>query len=119
MTDLKLDNSGDLEVQDGRLVLLPTIQEASRQRTQIRLLTYQGEWFLNVNYGIPYFQQILIKTSDTGPIDSILKEAILEDPDIYQIEEFSSTISLNTYHLKFTAVTYSGEIVTYVGQLNT
>lgn len=53
MANLKLDTSGDLAVEDNRLVLVGGPDEV-RQRWLIAMRTILGEWFLDQNVGIPY-----------------------------------------------------------------
>lgn len=56
MSDLKLGVDGDLEIKNGDL-LLTTSDDAVRQHLQQRLRTFLGEWFLDLDVGIPFFQR--------------------------------------------------------------
>lgn len=56
--DLKLDNNNDLVIENGDLVFTRGIP-AIVQQCRIRLQMFQGEWFLNLDAGIPYWQSIL------------------------------------------------------------
>ena len=45
------------------------VNDSLKQRLKIKLLTFQGEWFLGTGYGTPYFQQIFGKGRSRGSID--------------------------------------------------
>lgn len=80
------------------------------QRLKIRLQTYVGEWFLNIETGIPYYQRVFRKGVKKSDIDTIFRAAILEEPDVISISEFTSTLDVQTreYVLSFTALTVNG-----------
>ena len=115
MTDIKLNNSGDITVTSGDITLTSTVQEDARQRTSIRLKTYLNEWAFDRTVGIPYLQQVLKKGADIAAVDTLMKEAILLDPAIEKILEFESDIIDEVYNLRFVATTLSGELVRYAG----
>lgn len=54
MSNLKLNKCGDLAIEGGRLVVVRGADEI-RQNWFIRVRTFQGEWFLDQNIGVPYF----------------------------------------------------------------
>jgi len=56
--DLKLNN--DLELKNGDLLIIQNAS-ATAQRIRHRLLTFQGEWFLDLLFGPTYREDILIK----------------------------------------------------------
>jgi hypothetical protein len=116
MTDIRLDGDGDTLIVDNDIQLTSTLMENARQRTQIRLKLYAGEWVYDLSEGMPYFDRILIKGASKTTVDTIMKEAILSDPDIESITSFESEIVSEKYYLKFSAVAADGETITYVGQ---
>lgn len=78
-----LDSSGDVKVNDfveDKDVVLLAIKS--------RLEFFKGEWFLDVDDGTPYFQDILIKPARLGLIESILKRRILETPGVTELNKF-------------------------------
>lgn len=117
MSDIKLDVNGDLLLTRGELGMTATTQDAAKQRTTIRLLSYEGEWYLDESFGVPYFDKVLIKNSNQGSVDAVFRAAILDDPEITAIEVFKSKVEDDTYILEFTARTTSGESINYVGQI--
>lgn len=98
MIGFKLNSHGDIEVVGGEIPLLSTIQEAVIQRLNIKLKTFQGEWFLDTTYGIPYRQSILGKGLSIKERDSIYIKTINDDPDVNRIVYFNSTFNPTTRH---------------------
>jgi len=88
--DLKLAN--DLEVKNGDLSL---IQDASAtaQRIRHRLLTFRGEWFLDLLFGPTYREDILIKNPRLDVVTAIIKSEILKSVDAGNFDDFSATLS--------------------------
>ena len=82
------------------------------QNLKIRLLLIQGEWFLNSQAGMPYFEKILVKNPDLSAIDLILKATIMETPEITGIVAYQSTINKAARKLtvSFTATSQYGDI---------
>lgn len=103
MVDIKLGtNSHDLIFEDNDFQLTQTEDASLAQRLKIKLLTFQGEFFLNQNLGTPWYQSILGKPRSKETIDSILKSIILEEDEVIQILEFRSNIDRNRiYSLSF------------------
>lgn len=97
--------NGETPVTDG-------ISDSLKQRLKIKLLTFKGEWFLNTNYGTPYFQQIFGKRRSKASIDIIFRELIQEDEDVINIIKFESSLSGDrTYTLSFSVRSRTGETV--------
>lgn len=104
MIGFKLDpTTNDLIVSGGKISLLSTLQEAVRQRLSIKLKTWQGEWFLDTTYGIPYRQQIIGKGLSKAEIDALYIAEINADPDVQRIVYFNSEYNPYTrlYDLNF------------------
>lgn len=110
MIDFKLGDNGDILIDRGKFVLLGTIQEAVRQRLQTVLKTFQGEWYLNTTYGIPYRQQIIGKGLSKQERDALFIAKINEDSDVIRIRSFSSSDDRNTreYDVSFDVQTSDG-----------
>lgn len=58
MADLQLAPGGDLLIKEGRLGLTQGA-EAVRQRLELSLSLFQGEWFLDLEQGVPWFEFLL------------------------------------------------------------
>lgn len=69
------------------------------QAIQTRLKLLKGEWWEDLESGLPLFNDILGKSGTTTNItitDSYIKEIILGTKDVTGIEEFTSTFDSTT-----------------------
>lgn len=109
--DILLDETThDAVFVNGETPITSSISDSLKQRLKIKLLTFKGEWFLNTNYGTPYFQQIFGKRRSKSSVDIIFRELIQEDNDVLSILKFNSSLSpQRTYSLSFTVKSISGE----------
>lgn len=82
MSTLAINSQNDLYFNSaGRLVTIAesNTDEEILQRIKVRLRFFKGEWYLNTEHGIPYFQDILgTKSFDNNIIESIFRKAILD-----------------------------------------
>lgn len=111
MSDIKLDDTGDIDFTNGELSLTDGV-DAVRQRLSQRLSFFLGEWFLDRTRGIPYVQQVFIKNPNPAVIDAIFKREILAEPSIRELQSF--TLDLDTITrvltITFRALTTVGPI---------
>lgn len=112
--DLLLDYvSGDLAWKNGPLTVDYTTQplvDTVKQRLFIMLRTFQGEWFMDLNHGIPYWQNILGKKTTKSAIDLIFQQKILAENGVKEITEFKSTFVNRQYSLDFKVRVSTGEV---------
>ena len=87
MSDLQLDSTEDIKVAVND-VTLTTGREAIRQHLQIRFQTFLGEWFLDPDEGVPYYQEILKKNPLFSLVSDILKGVALDTPGITKLTKF-------------------------------
>ena len=86
--DLKLDTATyDLEIKNDDLVLLDGVP-AIAQDCEVRLKFFQGEWFLDLRLGVPWFQKILGQKPRLNAVSEILQKAILLTDGILGISDF-------------------------------
>ena len=117
MGDLSLDllksspNFGDLVLSEGDLVINSGV-DAIRQNVVQRLRVYLGEWFLNTQIGVPYYQQILVKNPNKGDVDGIFQNTILGTPGINSLDAYLATLDTVTrqYSVSFRATATSGTV---------
>lgn len=116
MKDIKLNVAGtDLALEDYDFVLIDGAERVA-QNIQIRLRTFVGEWYLDRNFGLPYFETILVKNPNGGLIRSILKAVILETLDVTELTQFTTEIDdltrelFITFTCETTFGTISGEV---------
>lgn len=75
--DLKLDpTTGDLELVAGDLVLVSGL-DAIAQSARMRLLFFAGEWFADLDAGVPYFGEVLVKNPNPDQLRGIFRDVIL------------------------------------------
>lgn len=111
--DLLLDTrTHDIVFTNGPPAVTTTPVQHVSQRLKIKLLTFKGEWFQNLIYGVPYRQEILGHKVSKSRIDRIFQEAILAEKGVKEITRFESRIAGRTYHMEFTVRTSSGETST-------
>lgn len=90
MIDLALDpKTGDLIINDYNLSLVFDVDQVA-QNLAIRLRFIQGEWFLNILDGIPYYEYFFIKNPNQIQVESFLTNEILTTTGVTEITEFSS-----------------------------
>ena len=98
-------NNGPLTKEFTTQPLVSTVQ----QRLFILLKTFQGEWFLDTEYGIPYWQDILGKKVNKQRVDLIFQQKILAENGVKEITYFNSSISNRNYSAQFRVRVSTGE----------
>jgi hypothetical protein len=97
MIDLYLDPvTHDLVLEDFTLKATPTLQEQIIQRLKVKLLWFQGEWFLDETYGMPYYQEIFVSGFNKEVIDDIFRLAISTEKGVTKLIKYSSTFTPTT-----------------------
>ena len=107
-----LDSNNDLLVRGGSLLTVADGAEIV-QHVRSRLLFYLGEWFLDIDAGVPYFQEIFTKPANLANIESIFKSKILRTPGVKRLTDFSMIYeggSSRTLSVSFSAETTFGFI---------
>ena len=80
--DILLDNNGDLFLgKDGDIILSNSV----RQKIRIKLLWFLGEWRWNKDYGLPYFEELLIKNPDTEAFERYIHDVLVEIEEVTEI----------------------------------
>lgn len=93
MTDLALDPV----TRDLILPIRPvTGAERVAQSVGIRLRAWLGEWFLDLNHGVPYIQQIMGKGVRPEIVEAILRAQILDVRGVKSIKTFNIEINNQT-----------------------
>ncbi len=83
-----LDSNNDLVIQGGQLKVVEDGAETV-QHVRTRLQFYLEEWFLDLQSGTPYFQEIFTKPVNLANIESIFKSRIINTPEVEILTEFS------------------------------
>lgn len=93
--DLKLTIDHDLEIASNDLALVVDT-EALAQRLKTKLQTFKGEWFLDTDFGVPYYQSIFRKGITKDIVDSIIKREIRNVPGVKSIASYNSSLDGRT-----------------------
>ncbi len=109
-----LNSDNDIFVSNGRIAIVTDGQQVV-QSVRTRLQFYLGEWFLDLNAGTPWYQEIFVKPINLGNIESILKTRIINTPELSTITEFSMELEDPTSRIL--KVSFSAE--TEFGSINT
>ena len=112
MKDIALDpTTGDLLLENFDLQLVDGRDQIA-QNLAIRLRFILGEWFLDTNAGVPYYNDFFIKAPNQIRIESVLKEEILDTSGVNQILSFASSFDARrrVYSVVFSVITTQGEI---------
>lgn len=104
-----LNSDNDIQIVDGGLPLVTGLDEI-RQMASCRLQAFEGDWFLNLDLGMPYFQEILKKVTTASQIEAIFLQEIGSIPGILDIDEFNLEFidATRTLNVTFRATTTAG-----------
>jgi len=94
----QLTATGDFPFGQGSANYLVDSRATVAQEVLTTLLLFQGEWFLDITKGVPWFTQV----AGVGTIplyDSIIKEAILNVQGVTAIVNYSSNLNRVTRQL--------------------
>lgn len=120
-SDLRLDkNTHDLDISEGTVRFITNNPEVVGQRLKIALLTKQGEWFLDTNAGLPYYQEFFTKKNNKPLIDQTIISYSARVEDVARVKDYSSTIGNDrVLSVNIAVETYTGDIVKVaIGGLN-
>lgn len=109
--DIKLDaTTGDIAFVNGDALVTDIGAEDLAQRIQIRLKTFQGEWFMDNTLGVDWFGRVFGKSRSKTSVDAILQTEIAKEKDVLQIVSYTSSISNRTFSCTFRVRTIAGAI---------
>lgn len=115
MIDIKLDENGDLVVENGDAVLITESEEVAQALT-IHLKTIAAEWLLDVGIGVDYFGKIYPIEVPKTEKELFLKKEILSVVGVKNILSFSFEIDIVTKVavVNFEATTDYGRVIVEV-----
>ena len=104
-----LNEFNDIYVVDGDLPLVTQLEEIRQMVGQV-LRSFQGDWFLDLDLGMPYYQTIFEKATSVSDIEGIFLRKIAEIPGILDITKFDLDYDTRNRGLNiiFTAKTTDG-----------
>lgn len=111
MRQIKLHN-GDLDLSTGKLVIIDGV-EAIAQKLRIGLGIFFGEFFADLDVGVPYYQKILVKNPKLGQLTALIKLAILSCEGVASVDSLSVRFDAATRNLTvdFKAKAQTGELI--------
>lgn len=88
MIDIALDANQDIAVVDYDIAIISgEAQLAQYLRSRVR--TVRGEWYLDVDVGLPYFEDIMLKApTNRGHVESLFKQVILLTEEVDSLKSF-------------------------------
>lgn len=107
MNDLELEN-GDLKIVNHDLTMCSGAIQVG-QRAKIRLLTFLGEVFLNLDAGVPWLEEIIgVKPVNIDSVEATLRETLLADEEVEEIRSFEIGFANRVLTVNFTVSTVYG-----------
>jgi len=96
LKDIKLGlTSHDIAIEDNTFSFVEGADRVGQQ-IKIRILWFLGEWFLDTNRGVPWFEEIFVKNPDIAEIEAQLKVEIATVPNVKEITQWSSDLDVKT-----------------------
>jgi hypothetical protein len=92
MLDIKINDQGEFVIENGDLVLIDEKEQVASY-LKAKLGTIKGEWFLDVTKGLPYFENIFVKSPNLPVVEAIFKTAILEEDFVTELVKFNMTFN--------------------------
>lgn len=91
--DIRINvEDGKILFQNGQIFTTLNRQDSLRQRLDIRIKTQKGTWFLNISYGIDWFNDVFSDTSTKSSVDALIQAEILKEDLVADIIEFRSSV---------------------------
>lgn len=111
--DLKMDRdeTKDMEFVNGACPVTDDYVDSTAQRIFVMLRTFESEWFLNVNTGVPY-HKILGTKMQREQIDRVMQAKILAERGVAEILQYTSIMQGNrVYEASFRVRATTGGII--------
>lgn len=107
--NISLSSDNDIQIIDAGLPLVTGIEEIRQIVGQV-LRSFKGDWFLNFEKGMPYFQTLLAKATSVAGIEAIYLDVIGKIPGILDIRTFTLSFDVpnRIMNIAFTAQTSDG-----------
>lgn len=93
---------GDAHVSGGDLVMVSE-PRATRQRLEQKFGLWQGEWFLNVDAGFPWIQDVLGQRANPDVVRSLVHDLVSRDPGVASVRNISLELNGRSLRIQFTA----------------
>jgi hypothetical protein len=122
MKTYRLDDNGKMVIANYRYAMAVTISDALTQILKIKLKVVLGEYWLNIESGLPFFEKedesiaIFKKSADLNTIESVIKAYIANTEGVQRITAFSMDVDngFRTANISWSLQTTEGTISTGV-----
>lgn len=112
--DLLLDADGDLEV--GLDASLVAGRQAIAQGLRSELLLIQGEFFANLDAGLPWFTQIF-GNKDLKRVRQLFSNAISASPGVRRIDELEVSLdAARRLEVSYSVSTIFGDVTDFISE---
>lgn len=110
ITDFALNEDGD-EYADATGLAMTGDLDGIRQQVELRLGFFKGEWFLDEEAGLPWYEEILVTNPNLIRIRDIFRTAILSVNGISDVTYLDVRFTgARTVTVEFRATTDLGEL---------
>lgn len=99
--DLHFDATGNLALVQGR--------QAVAEHAAQRVRTFEGEWFLDSEAGLPWFQQLLGRRFDPALAEALVKAEIAETKGVIEITAFSVSFDQSSRFVNMKQIDFTTE----------
>ena len=86
MSDFKLNSDGDLDISSGGFEIVEGA-DAIVQELGIRMRQVQGNWFLDLLQGLPYFSQIFVNGPNEADLYSIYAAEMKAADNVLKVKQ--------------------------------
>lgn len=102
--DIQLDRTSHEVIIDPATGDIQLVDGAARvaQQIKVTLLLFLGEWFLDTSFGVPYFEDILVKNPRWGTVSAVLRTRIAAVPGVGRIRRLTLDFNRATRSLSAT-----------------
>lgn len=94
VTDFLLDDDDDRVIVNGDWAMASD-GPAIKQGVKIRLRFFRGEWFLDEEIGIPYYERILVKNPNISEVREWYRRALQSAPGVREIARLDTEPLVN------------------------
>ena len=99
-----IENDNNLKLSNFDLAIDNTSLSIAN-KIRIALKTFTNEWYLNINAGLPYYEDILIKNPNLDFISDLFQTEILSINSVDSLQDFELSLdSDRKLNITFTAI---------------
>ena len=97
---------------EGDLVFTKGV-DATAQQCQLALLSFRGEWFADLESGVPWYEDILGQKFDEARVRSVIRDALLAVDTVSSVEDLEILFDGSTREVTivWTVLSTAGQVV--------